>query len=73
MRSFTGYRAQLVNRAGELVDDIVVRGSAGTVHVLNALSPALTCGFPFGEGSSTGLFHAARGEPCPMTLEQEGC
>jgi len=49
VRSFAGNRAQVVNRAGELVDDIVVRESARTVHVLNAVSPGLTCSLPFGE------------------------
>ena len=43
-----GNRAQLVSRAGELVDDIVVRESSRAVHVLNAVSPGLTCSLPFG-------------------------
>ena len=49
VRSFAGNRAQVVNRAGELVDDILVRESTRTVHVLNAVSPGLTCSLPFGE------------------------
>ena len=49
VRSYAGNRAQVVNRAGELVDDIVVRESERTVHVLNAVSPGLTCSLPFGE------------------------
>jgi len=49
VRSFAGNRAQVVNRAGELVDDIVVRESPRSVHVLNAVSPGLTCSLPFGE------------------------
>ena len=49
VRSYAGNRAQVVNRAGELVDDIVVRQSERTVHVLNAVSPGLTCSLPFGE------------------------
>jgi L-2-hydroxyglutarate oxidase len=49
VRSFAGNRAQVVNRAGELVDDIVVRESRRTVHVLNAVSPGLTCSLPFGK------------------------
>jgi len=48
VRSFAGNRAQVVNRAGELVDDIMVRESARRVHVLNAVSPGLTCSLPFG-------------------------
>src|SRR5206468_13071727 len=47
VRSFVGNRAQVVNRADELVDDIAVRESARTVHVLNAVSPGLTCSLPF--------------------------
>jgi len=38
----------VVSRSGELVDDIVVRRSGRTVHVLNAVSPGLTCSLPFG-------------------------
>ena len=47
--SYAGNRAQLVSRRGELVDDIMVRESATGVHVLNAVSPGLTCSLPFGE------------------------
>jgi L-2-hydroxyglutarate oxidase len=48
MRSYAGNRAQLVSRTGELLDDIVLRESEHTVHVLNAVSPGLTCSLPFG-------------------------
>ena len=48
VRSYAGNRAQAVSRSGELVDDIVVRRSSRTVHVLNAVSPGLTCSLPFG-------------------------
>lgn len=48
IRSYAGNRAQLVSRTGELVDDIVLRESERTVHVLNAVSPGLTCSLPFG-------------------------
>lgn len=48
MRSYAGNRAQLVSRTGELLDDIVLRESERTVHVLNAVSPGLTCSLPFG-------------------------
>ncbi len=41
-------RAQVASRSGELVDDIVVRRSGRSVHVLNAVSPGLTCSLPFG-------------------------
>ena len=48
IRSFAGNRAQLVDRSGSLVDDIVVRETEHSVHVLNAVSPGLTCSLPFG-------------------------
>jgi (S)-2-hydroxyglutarate dehydrogenase len=49
VRSFAGNRAQVVSKTGQLVDDIVVRESEHSVHVLNAVSPGLTCSLPFGE------------------------
>ncbi|MHB8584829.1 MAG: L-2-hydroxyglutarate oxidase [Thermoplasmatota archaeon] len=48
-RSFAGNRAQMVGRDGKLVDDIIVRETPNAVHVLNAVSPGLTCSLPFGE------------------------
>ncbi len=48
-RSYAGNRAQLVSRDGKLVEDIVVRETGNAVHVLNAVSPGLTCSLPFGE------------------------
>lgn len=53
VRSFAGNRAQVVDSSGNLVDDIVVRQSARSVHVLNAVSPGLTCSLPFGEHLAT--------------------
>lgn len=44
-----GNRAQMVRRDGSLVEDIMVRETADAVHVLNAVSPGLTCSLPFGE------------------------
>jgi len=45
-----GIRAQLLDlKAGKLVSDFVVEGDDKTVHVLNAVSPAFTCAFPFAE------------------------
>jgi len=48
VRSFAGNRAQLVDREGKLVDDLVIRETPSAVHVLNAVSPGLTCSLPFG-------------------------
>ena len=45
-----GIRAQLLNvHTNELVQDFVVEGDEKSVHVLNAVSPAFTCSFPFAE------------------------
>lgn len=48
-RAFAGNRAQMVDRKGNLVDDILMRTTERAVHVLNAVSPGLTCSLPFGE------------------------
>lgn len=48
VRSYAGNRAQLVGLDGKLVDDIVVRETPRAVHVLNVVSPGLTCSLPFG-------------------------
>jgi L-2-hydroxyglutarate oxidase LhgO len=43
-----GIRAQLLNmQTKELVMDFVVEGDNDSIHVLNAVSPAFTCSFPF--------------------------
>jgi L-2-hydroxyglutarate oxidase len=45
-----GIRAQLLNKqTRELIMDFVVEGDSDSVHVLNAVSPAFTCCFPFAE------------------------
>ena len=44
-----GIRAQLVSSEGQLVDDLVIEETARTLHVLNAVSPALTCSLPFAD------------------------
>lgn len=49
-RGQPGIRAQLVERnSNRLVMDFVIEGDARSVHVLNAVSPALTCAIPFAE------------------------
>jgi L-2-hydroxyglutarate oxidase LhgO len=43
-----GIRAQLLNiRTKKLEMDFVIQGDAKSLHVLNAVSPAWTCAFPF--------------------------
>ncbi len=45
-----GIRAQLLDIPnGCLVQDFVVEATPGSVHILNAVSPAFTCAFPFAD------------------------
>ncbi|MBF0484919.1 MAG: L-2-hydroxyglutarate oxidase [Candidatus Omnitrophica bacterium] len=45
-----GMRAQLLDKTRrELVQDFVIEGDKNSIHVLNAISPAFTCAFPFAE------------------------
>ncbi len=44
-----GIRAQLVKSDGTLVDDLLVVDTSRSLHVLNAVSPALTCALPFAD------------------------
>jgi len=45
-----GIRAQLLDKKTlSLVQDFVVEGDRKSVHVLNAVSPAFTCAFPFSQ------------------------
>ena len=45
-----GIRAQLLDKKSlSLVQDFVVEGDHKSVHVLNAVSPAFTCSFPFSQ------------------------
>jgi L-2-hydroxyglutarate oxidase len=45
-----GIRAQLLDtQTLSLVQDFVVEGDKDSVHVLNAVSPAFTCAFPFSQ------------------------
>ena len=50
-RSYAGVRAQLVSPDGELVKQPLVEhdDDGRATHVLNAVSPGLTCSLPFGE------------------------
>lgn len=48
-RSYAGIRAQLVTREGRLVKEPLIIQSNDAVHVLNAVSPGLTCSLPVGE------------------------
>jgi L-2-hydroxyglutarate oxidase len=48
-KSYAGIRAQLVSDDGELVKDPLSIETDDAVHVLNAVSPGLTCSLPYGE------------------------
>lgn len=45
-----GIRAQLLNlKSRELVQDFVIEQYGNSTHILNAVSPAFTCAFPFAD------------------------
>ncbi len=45
-----GIRAQLLDKETlKLVQDFVIEGDGKSIHVLNAVSPAFTCSFPFAD------------------------
>ncbi|MBK1733890.1 FAD-dependent oxidoreductase [Halorhodospira abdelmalekii] len=60
-----GIRAQLIDRRSRsLVMDFVVEGDAHSLHILNAVSPALTCALPFARYLATE--HLGLSEPRPI-------
>lgn len=45
-----GIRAQLLNKKNlKLVQDFIIEGDQNSIHILNAVSPAFTCAFPFAD------------------------
>jgi L-2-hydroxyglutarate oxidase len=48
-KSYAGIRAQLVSADGDLVKEPVFERGLDSLHVLNAVSPGLTCSLPFGD------------------------
>jgi L-2-hydroxyglutarate oxidase LhgO len=48
-KSYAGIRAQLVSADGDLVKEPVFEHGPDSLHVLNAVSPGLTCSLPFGD------------------------
>lgn len=54
-RRWSGVRAQLVSRDGRLVDDLIIEQTRHSLHVLNAVSPALTCALPVADAVSDRL------------------
>ena len=50
-----GIRPQLIDRKGELVEDLVIETTPHTVHVLNVISPGMTSALAFAEWFSSCL------------------
>jgi L-2-hydroxyglutarate oxidase len=48
-KGHAGIRAQLVDRNGTMVDDLVTEEKDGALHLLNVVSPGLTCSLPFAD------------------------
>ena len=46
---YSGIRAQLVDRNGKLVDDLIIKNQNNIIHILNAVSPGMTCSLPFAD------------------------
>ncbi len=44
-----GIRAQLASDAGKLVEDMVLERTPRSLHLLNVVSPGMTCSIPFAE------------------------
>ena len=49
IKNSSGIRAQLVGNNGELMDDLVVKEGKNALHILNAVSPGMTCSLPFAD------------------------
>ncbi len=49
VRSFSGIRAQLVSREGQLVMDLMTTRSERGIHLMSGASPGLTASLPFGQ------------------------
>ena len=45
----SGIRAQVVSQDGKMIDDFLIKTTAGSTHILNAVSPGLTCSLAFAE------------------------
>jgi L-2-hydroxyglutarate oxidase LhgO len=45
----SGIRAQLMSTKGKLVDDFVIEWGEDSVHILNSVSPGMTCSLPFAD------------------------
>lgn len=53
----SGIRAQLLDRKGHMVDDFLFDKTDKSFHVLNAVSPGMTCAFAFAEYVTSAILH----------------
>ena len=53
--AFCGIRAQMVHKNGKMLNDVLVEETENSLHVLNAVSPGLTCSLAFAEYVVNGL------------------
>lgn len=44
-----GIRAQMVDKKGKMLDDILIENQENVMHILNAVSPGMTCSLAFAE------------------------
>ncbi len=50
LRSYrAGIRAQLVSESGQLIEDMLLERTPRSLHLLNVVSPGMTCSIPFAE------------------------
>ncbi len=55
-----GIRAQLVDAAGRLVDDLVLERAERSTHVLNAVSPGMTASLAFADAVADAVLETAK-------------
>lgn len=64
-----GIRAQVVDRDGEMCNDFIVDFQLDSTHILNAVSPGMTCALPFAEYVVRGMKFYEREERAPLKGE----
>ena len=47
--AFCGIRAQMVHKNGKMLKDVLIDETENSLHILNAVSPGLTCSLAFAE------------------------
>ena len=66
----SGIRAQIVDRKGKMCNDFIVDFQPNSTHILNAVSPGMTCALPFAEYVVAGIkfYGKERRVPSPKEL-----